>query len=195
MVPVSYLENCVYLQILVGVDRLACLGINGQVRWIDYLPWIASHLQNVFPRIRVVGSRDDTLTRVERAQVLVSSFGVSDLSARCGAEAVRGPWGEHRMVPSVVIVDAGGWRVTARHLPDKSRERVRGKGRARVGVVDAVSHQLCQRGLRVGLDVPSQIRLMHPVDRYKQYVFDIFLVVVVSRHCRERQQNARSGGT
>src|SRR5258706_14867676 len=133
MVPVSYLENCVYLQILVGVDRLACLGINGQVRWIDDLHWIARHLQNVFPRIRVVGSRDDTLTRVERAQGLVSSFGVSELSARCGADAVLGPWGLHRMVPSVVIVDAGGFRGTARHPPHQSRERVRRKGRARVG--------------------------------------------------------------
>jgi hypothetical protein len=36
---------------------------------------------------------------------------------------------------------------------------------------------------------------MHPVDRYKQYVFDPFLVVVVSRHCRERQQNAGNSGT
>ncbi len=67
MVPVSHLENRVYLQILVGVDRLACLGIDGQVRWIDYLHRIARQLQNVCPRIRVAGSRDDALTRVERA--------------------------------------------------------------------------------------------------------------------------------
>ncbi len=96
------------------------------------------------------------------------------------------------MVPSVVIVDASSCRVTSRHLPGQSRERVRGKGRARVGVVDTLSHQHCQRGLRVGLDVPNQIGLMHSVDRYKQYVFDL-PDAVVSGHCRDRQQNSGNG--
>ena len=35
MMLVSYLENGVYVQILVGIDRLAGRGIDRQVRWID----------------------------------------------------------------------------------------------------------------------------------------------------------------
>ncbi len=67
MVLVSYLENGVYVQILIGIDRLAGRGIDGQVRWIDYFHRVARHVQNVFPRIRVALSWDDALTRVERA--------------------------------------------------------------------------------------------------------------------------------
>jgi hypothetical protein len=32
MVPMSYLENCIHVQILVGVDRLACFGVDRQIR-------------------------------------------------------------------------------------------------------------------------------------------------------------------
>ena len=41
------------------------------------------------------------------------------------------------------------------------------------------------------LDIPSQIGLMHPVDRYKQYVFDLVEVVTPSHRRERQQQNAR----
>ena len=47
----------------------------------------------------------------------------------------------------------------------------------------------------MGLGVPSQIGLMHPIDRYQQYMADlcdVVVAIVVSRNRWKRQQNAGS---
>src|SRR6516225_8057995 len=100
----GYLENRVHVQIFIGVDRLACRGVDWQVRRIDHVPWVASHVQNVGPRIWS-RSGHDALTCIESAQVLIEGFEVGDFSTGRTTDAICGPRREHSMVPGVVVVD------------------------------------------------------------------------------------------
>jgi hypothetical protein len=53
------------------------------------------------------------------------------------------------------------------------------------------AYQRGQRRIRVGLDVPNQVGLVHPVNRDQQHVIDLSAVAVfvVSGHCRGCQQH------
>ena len=47
MVLMSHLENRVHMQILVGVDRLACRGIDGQLQGTDVIGTFRETIANI----------------------------------------------------------------------------------------------------------------------------------------------------
>src|SRR6266446_5368538 len=98
MVLVGDLKNRIHMKILVGVDRSACVPIDGQLCGSDDLCRIACHLEDVSPRI-TTWSWHYALAGVEGSQVQVERFEVSNFSsrriARAGSRASR----EHVMIP------------------------------------------------------------------------------------------------
>src|ERR1700730_11929403 len=134
---VRHLEDCVYTQKLMGIDGLATvLGIAGQQTYIDSAP-------------------------IELACIGINLVVNVNDGSDCLAVGMR--W---RKVPPVAdfIPNTSGSRGSACDLGKKSWNGVGRPTRGSICIGHANGAQLCQRGVRIRLDIVGDIDGMKPIN-------------------------------
>ena len=183
---VDHLEDRVDLEVVPRRDRLAGRRVDRVAARVQARLRVRAQVHDL-ARIRVVAVRVDRAALIKGRERLAAGVveqirHVVELVVRrveddiASGRRLPRRAGCTRLVDGVavldVVIDTGRTGVTARHDRRSTRIRVRRVRRMVIGELGPARRKPGQLRHRVGLDIPVQIGLMHPVDRDQQHVLD-----------------------